>query len=250
VRDVFARLSTGYAKRFWKGRDRYLGETLYVGGRIKVKHELEEFTLDRVTNDLDPGRYILLRYTDPVFELLFYDVFKALTDGIIVYRGYTGQFPNGRRGFTGLLIRRYNFAQMGLTDHNLLFRDARPVTRGVLDGRWRLDAIATSNHATIVGDVTFAGTPDGRVRSHCEAAYNAPVLVPPFVLEHFRCDDVTGLESELRMVDDRLILGTWTTDIKGPYSRFLLVVSPGLFHAERGKVGRRRFTLHYLLTRR
>ena len=33
-----------------------------------MKHSLEEFTLDRPQNDLDPGNYILLRYTDPIFE--------------------------------------------------------------------------------------------------------------------------------------------------------------------------------------
>ena len=34
-RDIFARLATGYAKRFWKQGNRYLGETLYVDGRIR-----------------------------------------------------------------------------------------------------------------------------------------------------------------------------------------------------------------------
>src|SRR6188768_29443 len=59
LRDIFARLGTGYAKRFWKQGNRYLGETLYLDGRILVKHALEEFTLDRPQNDLDPGKYIL-----------------------------------------------------------------------------------------------------------------------------------------------------------------------------------------------
>ena len=35
LRDIFARLSTGYAKRFWKQGNRYLGETLYLDGRIR-----------------------------------------------------------------------------------------------------------------------------------------------------------------------------------------------------------------------
>ncbi len=110
-RDIFARLATGYAKRFWKQGNRYLGETLYVDGRIRVKHSLEEFTLDRPVNDLDPGKYILLRYTDPVFEHLFYDVMKAADDGVIVYGGYTGPFSRRqarlhRRADAPLLVRR------------------------------------------------------------------------------------------------------------------------------------------------
>jgi hypothetical protein len=49
------RLATGYAKRFWKQGRRYLGETLYLDGRILVHHSLEELTIDRPTDDLDPG---------------------------------------------------------------------------------------------------------------------------------------------------------------------------------------------------
>ena len=101
VTDVLARLSTGYAKRFWRQRDKVLGETLYLSGRILVKHALEDIELDEVTNDLAPGRYILLRYTDPVFEHVFYDVVRALNDGIIVYRGYRASFPTGSGGSRG-----------------------------------------------------------------------------------------------------------------------------------------------------
>jgi len=118
LRDILSRLATGYAKRFWKQGNRYLGETLYVDGRIRLKHALEEFTLDRRVNDLDPGKYILLRYTDPVFEHLFYDVMKAADDGVIVYGGYTGRFPDGTRGFTGALMRRYSFAELGERDRS------------------------------------------------------------------------------------------------------------------------------------
>ena len=111
----------GYAKRFWKQRGKYLGETIYLNGGILVKHALEEFTIERPTNDLDPGRYILLRYTDPVFEHVFYDVMKAVSPDLILYRGYTGRFPNGRRGLSAPLMRRFAFAQMGTADHALLF---------------------------------------------------------------------------------------------------------------------------------
>ena len=130
LRDIFARLATGYAKRFWKQGNRYLGETLYLDGRIRVKHSLEEFTLDRPVNDLDPGKYILLRYTDPVFEHLFYDVMRAADDGVIVYGGYTGRFPDGKRGFTGVLMRRYSFAELGERDHEQLVRKAQAAGEG------------------------------------------------------------------------------------------------------------------------
>jgi hypothetical protein len=246
---IFSRLSTGYAKRFWKRGNRFLGETLYLSGRILVKHVLEELVIDRVTNDLDPGRYVLLRYTDPVFEHVFYDVFRALDDGVILYRGYTGRFPDGHRGLTGLLMRRYTFAQMGVEDHKLLFREATTPTGDSLAGTWRLAVIDTSNHAAAVARVSFDRKPDGRLESGCEAGVGSrSPLVPTFVFDHFRTQDFTGVESELRAIDDRMVLGKWTTDIKGPYAKFLLVGTQGLFHAER-ELGGRRFTLYYMLTR-
>ena len=162
---IFTRLSTGYGKRFWKQRNRFLGETLYLSGRILVKHSLEDLVIDRPTNDLEPGRYVLLRYTDPVFEHIFYDVMKALNDGVIVYRGYAGKFPDGRRGLTGLLMRKYTFAQMGLEDHKALFRMAAIPTADSLVGTWRLGVVDTSNHAVEVAKVSFEREPDGRLES-------------------------------------------------------------------------------------
>ncbi|AMY09113.1 hypothetical protein LuPra_02326 [Luteitalea pratensis] len=246
LRDIFTRLSTGYAKRFWKQGNRYLGETLYLDGRIKVKHSLEEFTLDRATNDLDPGTYILLRYTDPVFEHLFYDVMKAPTDGVIVYGGYSGRFPDGRRGFTGVLMRRYSFGELGLRDHEELFK-AGPRPRGeALHGVWRLDAIATSNHAVHVGTVTIAEA-DGQTQVHCEPVATPDVVVPSFLVEHFTTNSAARLLRELRVVDDETIVGTWHTEVSPLYARFVSA-SPGLFHRDREK-GSRRYTLRHVLTK-
>src|SRR5574341_1060290 len=85
--ELAASLFTGYYKRIWKDGDRYLGETRYLDGRAPLRHSLEEITIDRKTNDLDPGRYILVRYTDPVFSELFYDVLKIVNEEVALYRG-------------------------------------------------------------------------------------------------------------------------------------------------------------------
>ncbi len=57
------------------------------------------------------------------------------------------------------------------------------------------------------------------------------------------------LASELCAVDDRLVIGTWTTGIKGDYAKLLLSGTPGLFHVARDKGAPRRFSLYYLLSR-
>jgi hypothetical protein len=246
LRDIFARLATGYAKRFWKQGNRFLGETLYVDGRIRVKHSLEQFTIDRPENDLDPGTYILLRYTDPGFEHLFYDVMKAADDGVILYGGYSGKFPNGTRGFTGALMRRYSFAELGERDHEQLARRGKRPAKQALKGRWRIDAITTSNHATPIAQLSFVAKSGGKVGVRAVPVDGPEVLVPAFVVEHFTADDTATLERELKWIDEQTMIGTWQTEISLLYARFL-TVTPGLFR--RVDKGRRRYTLRYMLTR-
>ena len=247
LRDIFARLSTGYAKRFWKQGNRYLGETLYLDGRILVKHALEEITIDRPTNDLDPGKYILLRYTDPVFEHIFYDVMRAGNDGVIVYGGYTGRFPEGKRGFTGLLMRRYSFAELGERDHEQLVRKGTRPEKTALKGVWRVDVVATSNHATPIANLSFVQKTGGTTGVQCEAIDDPEVPVPAFVIDHFTADDTSKLERELRALDERTLVGTWKTEIGPLYARFISA-TPGLFRRDPDK-GSRRYTMRYMLTR-
>lgn len=248
LRDIFTRLSTGYAKRFWKQGKRYLGETRYLDGNILVKHALEEITIDRPTNDLDPGQYVLLRYTDPAFEHLFYDVMRAADNGVIIYGGYTGKFPEGKRGFTGVLMRRYSFAQLGERDHGQLFSKGSRPTRDALKGLWQMDVVTTSNHATRVATLSFADSSGGKLAARFEAVSHPEVLVPSFVVEHFNAGDASKIERELRAVDATTIVGTWTAEIGPLYARFVSAF-PGLFHRE-GEKGSRRYTMRYMLTKK
>ena len=206
LRDIFTRLATGYAKRFWKQGKRYLGETLYLDGNILVKHALEEITIDRPTNDLDPGRYILLRYTDPVFEHLFYDVMRAADTGVIIYGGYTGKFPEGKRGFTGVLMRRYSFAQLGERDHQQLFRKGTRATRESLKGDWQMDVVTTSNHATRVGNQSFVESAGGKLAARFETI-SAPcrpgALVRRRALQRRRRDEARAGAAKRRCENDR-----------------------------------------------
>lgn len=247
VWDFVARLEAGYVKRFWMDNGRLLGETVLVDGRIRLQHALEAFTLDQPVNDLQPGRYILLRYTDPVFENVFYDVMKAVTQDVILYRGYTGRFPNGRRGLTSPLMRRYGFEQMGVDDHTKLFGTGTPLEAEALTGSWLMDAVATTNHRTPVATLTFDPVEVGRVASRCDIAGEASDMFSGLIRDHFQRDDFTARASELRRIDDRLIAGLWWTDLRGPLATLLRRGARGLFHAGRDPHGARRFGLHYLL---
>ena len=187
-----------------------------------------------------------MRYTDPVFEHIFYDVMKAGNDGVMVYGGYAGKFPEGRRGFTGVLMRRYSFAELGERDHELLFLKGDRVKPGELKGTWRLSGISTSNHATPIGELTFARGADGKTVVRCEATSKPEITIPSLVPDHFTASDAAGLERELRRVDAQTIVGRWATDISPLYAKFISA-SPGLFHRETER-GKRRHILKYILS--
>jgi hypothetical protein len=244
------RLSLGFAKKLWKAKKGFAGETQYFGGTIATKHTIQDITLDRQTHDLPPGRYVLLGYTDPVFENLFYDLLKPISDDLMLFRGYTGQFPDGKRGWTAMLLRRYPFAQMGIDDHDLLFARGSTTTDEDLLGTWRLDALYYSNQPVEIARIRFDRAADGELQIDCEptASRQGPLL-PKFVSEHFQTDRIPTLLSEMRTVDRQYAVGKWTTDIKGPYAKFLLAGSPGLFHPEKRTGRTPRFALYYLLTR-
>ena len=110
-------------------------------GTIATTHTVTNITLDRQTHDLPPGRYVLLGYTDPVFKHLFYDLLKPISDDLMLFRGYTGKYPDGIRGWTALLLRPYPIAQMGIDDHKLLFTGGSVPAEADLPGAWRLDAL-------------------------------------------------------------------------------------------------------------
>src|SRR4029078_12231173 len=108
--EATARLSLGFAKKLWKLKRGFGGKPKYFGGAIATRHSVKEITLKEQTHDLPPGRYVLIGYKDAVFANLFYDLLKPIDNDTILFRDYTGVFPDGVRGWTALLLRRYPFA--------------------------------------------------------------------------------------------------------------------------------------------
>lgn len=244
------RLSLGFAKKIWKTKSGFGAETQYYGGTITTEHTVKEITFDRQTADLPPGRYILLGYKDPVFANLFYDLIKPIDENVMIFRGYTGQFPDGLRGWSALLLRQYPFSRMGIDDHQSLSASGSIPSEGDLVGTWRLDALFYANKPVQIAELRFDRNTNGQLQLDCDTSKGSQQFVlPKFVSEHFQTEHIPELIQELRSVDRQYLVGKWTTDIKGAYARFLLAGSPGLFHAEKGAGRTRRFALYYLLTR-
>jgi hypothetical protein len=240
--ELSARSHTGYNKRFWMEDGQLLGETQYVDGNVLVPHALEELRLTERTGDLDPGNYILLRYTNGWH---FYDIMKVINDDLVVYRGYTGDYPNGRRGFDGVLVRSYSFDHLTPADHQQLFSACSPVERSSLQGSWRLDLVAESNHAAGAAWLDFQGGKGGAVTSRLRVSGLMDQLLLP-------ADFRKWLESSpgpdaLRRADDNLLLGKWLRPAQG-LEQLQTAGSFGLSQVE--EVGGTRHTgFYFLLTR-
>ncbi len=247
--EATARLSLGFAKKLWMQKTRFGGETQYFGGRIATRHTVDEITIERRTHDLRPGGYVLLGYMDRIFERVFYDLLKPISDDMMLFRGYTGQHPDGKRGWTALLLRRYPFAQMGIDDHEkLVTRGTKPTTKDLL-GTWQLDALYHSNRPAPIARIVFERARNRSLQVHCDTSISRPGLIlPTFVSDHFQTEQLPALQQELRAVDSQYLVGKWTTSLRGLYAKFMLAGSSGLFHREPGR-GRARFALSYLLTR-
>ena len=248
--EMAARLFTGYHKRFWKEGDEYFGETWYLDGRVPLHHRVEEITLEKRTGNLDPGRYLLLHFTDPAFQFLFYDVMKVITEDIIIYRGHTGVYPHGVRGFTACLLRSYGFEEMSSDDHRHLYEAGRAPTAAELEGVWRMDAVATANHAAAVAYLRFDRKPDGRLESRYQLmGLFEGLVMPSFLTNHFQLHDFTPFHDEIRLLDSDYMVGRWVTDLPSGIGQLLPAGSVGLLHTIEAEDGRKQFGFFYTLTR-
>ena len=106
-----AALFTGFRKEFHKENGKYMGVTSDSDGRIRARTSVEEVVVGRGEGDLEPGRYLLLRYLDAPWQG-FYDLLRVVQDNLIIGRVYLGAYPHGARLFTFAMTREYRLAQM------------------------------------------------------------------------------------------------------------------------------------------
>lgn len=239
-----AAIFTGFQKRFFKESNNYRGMTSDTDGRINARNTLEELNLTERTGDLDPGRYILLRYVDPPWQG-FYDVFRIISNELIIGRVYFGEFPNGARVFTFPMSRRYSFDQMTVEDHRRLWDSGKVPSKQDLNGTWRMDAISNANQAGGVAYLQFDAKPDGRLESRYQLMGLMEGLVTPsFVSDHFQLHDFTPFHDEIREVDGNFLVGRYVMDLPATVAQAVPAASLGLLHVEAG-----RFGFYYLLTK-
>jgi cholesterol oxidase len=243
-----AALFTGFKKRFFRHAGGYAGITSDTDDRIQARNTLEEIQLDLATGDLEPGRYILLRYLDPPWQG-FYDVFKVIRENLLVGRVYLGAFPYGLRLFTFAMLREYGFGEMTVDDHRALWQAGARPEKEELAGVWRMDAISNANHAVSLAYLKFDLKPDGRLESRYQLLGLLEGLVTPsFTANHFQLHDFTPFHDEIRKIGPDRMIGKYVMNVPVSAAALLPAGSLGLFHVEDTNEGRR-LGMYYLLER-
>ncbi|MGH9767890.1 MAG: GMC family oxidoreductase N-terminal domain-containing protein [Blastocatellia bacterium] len=251
---VMNRLSTAFhvsfKKRFSKRDDgKFVGVTSDSDNLINANNTLEEITLTKRTGSLDPGKYILLRYTDPQWRG-FYDIFKVINDDLLIGRVHLGEYPRGLRLFTFPMVRSYGLDNMTVADHRAIWDKASVPTKEQLNGLWEMRMVSNANNTGVVAYLKFDHKPDGRL----EARYQFLGLIeglsePTFGQDHFRMDDFTPFHDEIRFVNKDLMVGKYFTDARPPLLPLFGPDSLSVFQRETDALAVTRFGFYYWLSR-
>jgi cholesterol oxidase len=242
-------LFAGFKKQFTHTPSGVVGVTSDSDGRLNVPNTLEEVTIAERTGTLEPGKYILLRYTTVPWSG-FYDIFKVVSDDLLIGRVYLGVYPHGRRQFTFPMTRSYSLDNMTVSDHQTLYQRSPAPTKEQLAGLWEMRAIANAAATGIVAYLKFDVKPDGRV----EARYRflgllEGIVEPVFTPDHFQLNDFTPFHDEIRYVGDDFLVGKYTTGSPPALMELFGPNSLGLFHLETGSGGSPQFSFYYTLRR-
>jgi hypothetical protein len=240
-----AALFTGFRKEFRREDGAYRGVTSDTDGRLRVRNSVEEVTVGRDQGDLEPGRYLLLRYLEGPWQG-FYDLLKVIQDNLIVGRCYLGDFPHGARLFTFAMTRVYRLAQMTAADHGELFARGAAPTKEELAGAWRMGVLSNANQLAALAFLEFDPKPDGRLESRYRlAGLLEGLLTPRFLKDHFELRDFTPFHDEIRKLNGDLLVGKYVVELPEGLAPLGPAGSLGLLHFEQAG----RFGFYYLLTR-
>ncbi|MEW6735950.1 MAG: GMC family oxidoreductase [Acidobacteriota bacterium] len=249
LRDFSTAFFASFQKRFTKTPQGYLGVTSDSDGRINVANTLEEITIEERIGTLEPGKYVLLRYNDPPWSV-YYDIFKVVSEDLLIGRVYLGEFPHGLRLFTFPMTRCYGLDNMTREDHRELYNRSMAPTKEQLAGLWEMRAVANSNNTGTVAYLKFDLKPDGRLEARYRFLGLLEGLVEPvFGKDHFQLNDFTPFHDEIRYVGKDFLIGKYTTADRFGLMKLLGPQSLGLFHPDVSIGGTPQFSFYYTLRR-
>ncbi len=225
------------------------GITSDMADRIAAACTLEEIIIEERTSSLEPGRYILLRYTDPPWSL-YYSVLKVVSDQLLISRVYLGTYPHGIRLCTLPMTREYTLHDMTRDEARTLYQGAPAGTKAQLAGAWEVRPVATAGNVGTLGFVSFNLTPDRRL----EARYQgldlfASVTEPTLGGAHFQLHDFSPFVQDIHFVSDEVLLGKYTIDAPPALMQLFGPPALGLFHREADAGGKAQWSSYYALHR-
>ncbi len=242
-------LFAGFKKKFTRTSTGLTGVTSDSDGRINVNNTLQQITLAKPAGTLDAGNYVLLRYTDPPWNV-FYDIFKVIDHDLLIGRVYLGNYPNGTRMFTFPMTRVYGLDHMTTADHDTLYQRSSAPTPSQLAGVWEMRAVANATDTGVAAYLEFDLKPDGRIEAHYNFMGLLEGLVHPVLgQDHFELDDFTPFHDEIRVVAPDFMVGKYVTATPPGLADLFGPGGLGIFQVTTGSNGQSQFGFDYTLTR-
>jgi len=242
-------LFAGFKKKFTRTATGITGVTSDSDGRINVNNTLQAITLAKPAGTLAAGSYVLLRYTDPPWNV-FYDVFKVIDHDLLIGRVYLGSYPNGTRVFTFPMTRVYGLDRMTTADHDMLYQRSPAPTVEQLAGVWEMRTVANATDTGVVAYLEFDVKPGGRIEAHYSFMGLLEGLVHPVLgQDHFELDDFTPFHDEIRVVSPDFMVGKYVTATPPGLADLFGPGGLGIFQVTRGSNGQSQFGFDYTLTR-
>jgi cholesterol oxidase len=225
------------------------GITSDMADRIAAAYTLEEITIEDRTSPLEPGRYILLRYTDPPWSL-YYSVIKVISDQLLISRVYLGTYPHGIRLCTLPMTRVYTLHDMTRDEARTFYQGSPAVTKEQLAGRWEMRPVATAGDIGTLGFLRFNLTPDRRLEAHYQGLGLLESVTEPTLGEiHFQRHDFSPFVEDIHLVSDEVLLGKYTIDAPPALMQLFGPTTLGVFHQEPSAEGKARVSMYYTLHR-
>jgi cholesterol oxidase len=242
-------LFAGFKKKFTRTATGMTGVTSDSDGRINVNNTLEAVSLAKANGTLDSGSYVLLRYTDPPWNV-FYDIFKVINQNLLIGRVYLGEYPNGTRMFTFPMTRVYGLNNMTTADHDMLYQRSPAPTPEQLAGVWEMRAVANATDTGVVAYLEFDAKPDGRIEAHYNFLGLLEGLVHPVLgQDHFELDDFTPFHDEIRVASPDFMVGKYVTTTPPGLADLFGPGGLGIFRVATSSSGQSQFGFDYTLSR-
>ncbi len=200
----------------------------------------------RLIDPNDPGKGILLEYTEPQFAL-FYDILKVISEDIIIGKAYAGRYPDGKTILIFTMARKYGFDFMSPEDHEELFvKYGKPPDINKIRGEW--EGRIVSNASLPPPFFRFRYDIDISGKVICKWNFmnilkgDSKIELTP---EQMLMFDFTNFHDEIRMIADDLMVGKYCPEAK----EILNIIgerSSGLIHFEKTQGGVRPCIYYYI----